>query len=287
MAAGSGQAGVLQGGLASLGCLPARPVCSGSEACSEDVNLRQPRFCLHNRRLEWERPPTDIADAGLANEGSMAGEADKLMAGHLTTFGTICVELRWLDYTHLDGDLFPYSDLRGLLQLLLWNDLSQITCLERNEAYGVLRQLVSFYKRQHDCDAGQSVYPMLGQEPVWPDRCTVCMATLDGYESRRCVMCQNSTVCQGCEYAVPEEALRTVYMRRCRWDEQKGMEDESAVQPGDILCLECCTAGASVEQMAKGHLFQTFCNICDWSFGHGDWYPKNRFPRLVSQASFE
>ena len=282
MAAVSGESGGLQPGPAPPAPLPARPMYSGSEASSQDPNPRQPRFRLQNRRLERERPQRDIAEAGPANEGGMAGEADKQMAGHLNTFGTVCVELGWLDYTLLDMDLCPFSDLRGLLQLLHWNDLSQISCLERSEAYGALRQLVSFYKHQQAYDGAG-----IASEPIeWPDLCTVCLAALNGYESRSCVMCENSAICQGCEYAIPEEALKTVYMRRFRWDEQTGMEDESAVQPGDILCLECCTAGASVEQMAKGHLFQTFRNVCDWSFGNGHWHPDNR-PRLFLQASFD
>ena len=244
------------------------------------VPARRPRCRLRNMRLELERPLgyhlvepqrvplRNIPEAGSANEGDMAREVDMHIVGHPNMFVGVCVELGWLDYTQLSGELCPSSDLRGLLQLLRWTDLSQISCLASSEAYGALRQLVSFYTCRRAYD-GQHRVPI----PIWPDLCFVCMVALNGYKSGECVMCSNIAICHGCEYAIPEQALDTVCMRRHRWDEQTGMMDVSAVQPGDILCLECCTAGASVEQVAKGQLYETFCNVCDWSFGHGDWHP--------------
>ena len=117
------------------------------------VPARRPRFRLQNMRLELERPLgyhlvepqrhplRDIAEAGFANEGHMAREVDMHIVGHPNMFVTVCVELGWLDYTQLNGELFPSSDLRGLLQLLCWTDLSQISCLASSGAYGALRRL--------------------------------------------------------------------------------------------------------------------------------------------------
>ena len=68
-------------------------------------------------------------------------------------------------------------------------------------------------------------------------------------------MCENTTICQQCEYRQPRDA--TV--------------DDVVVAKGAWVCMMCCVPGASKEILARRRPWERACDILDRTESTGDY----------------
>ena len=76
----------------------------------------------------------------------------------------------------------------------------------------------------------------------WDDECEVCLSPLYGYEDGSCVKCANTSVCRDCiQIFDPDnvDAACVKDLRRFIWDSRAGAFDESPLERGDPVCLQC------------------------------------------------
>ena len=177
----------------------------------------------------------------------------------------------WVRYGSLPEDMSPRSALHGFFQLLDWKSLGRLTTLSRSArlAAPALCRLLHYHVRE---------------ARLWrsPAHCGVCLAGLwdtstnSVYESGACVVCSNTCICRSCEYTVPAWAVGNLGVTRFKWDWHTRTFDESAIQAGDRLCLQCSSEGADADQRCARTLYVAHCNLADMHERSGRWAEQRR-----------
>ena len=107
------------------------------------------------------------------------------------------------------------------------------------------------------------------------DRCGVCLASLNGYEDGRCVMCTNIRICADCVQVADQDIADSGRSCRYLWDAPGQRRDESSIQTGDFVCLQCAEVGRVSAQQARWLAgFDIACNGWDCMMRTGDYHPR-------------